>query len=107
MSDPSRPRLLVDCDPGVDDAVMLVCAAAFADVVAVTTVNGNVGLDRTTANALAVADLLGWDVPIHAGAARPLLAEPVDAREVHGESGLDGVTLPPRPAPPPATPSRC
>ena len=91
---PPRPRVLVDCDPGHDDAVMLVCAAAYADVVAVTTVNGNVGLGRTTANALAIADHLGWDVPVHAGAARPLLADPIDAPEVHGHSGMDGVTLP-------------
>jgi len=90
----ARPRILIDCDPGHDDAIMLVCAAAYADVVGITTVNGNVGLHHTTRNALAVAELLGWDVPIHAGAARPLLAEPIDAREVHGESGMEGTTLP-------------
>jgi inosine-uridine nucleoside N-ribohydrolase len=94
MSDQAKPRLLIDCDPGHDDAIMLICAAAYADVVAVTTVNGNVGLHHTTRNALAIAELLGWDVPIHAGAARPLLAEPVDAAEVHGDSGMDGTTLP-------------
>ena len=98
MSEPSgcaaKPRVLIDCDPGHDDAIMLVCAAVYADVVGITTVNGNVGLAHTTRNALAVTELLGWDVPVHAGAARPLLAEPVDAREVHGESGMDGTTLP-------------
>ena len=96
MTDPARakPRVLIDCDPGHDDAIMLICAAAYADVVGITTVNGNVGLHHTTRNALAVAELLGWDVPVHAGAARPLIAEPVDAREVHGESGMDGTTLP-------------
>ena len=94
MTAPPKPRVLVDCDPGHDDAVMLVCAAAYADVVGITTVGGNVGIDRTTRNALAVCELLGWDVPVHAGAARPLLAEPSDARHVHGESGMDGATLP-------------
>jgi inosine-uridine nucleoside N-ribohydrolase len=94
MSENPRPRVLIDCDPGHDDAIMLVCAAAYADVVGVTTVNGNVGLHHTTRNALAVAELLDWDVPIHAGASRPLIAEPVDAREVHGETGMDGTTLP-------------
>lgn len=89
-----KPRILIDCDPGHDDAIMLICAAAYADVVGITTVNGNVGLHHTTRNALAIAQLLGWDVPVHAGAARPLIAEPVDAREVHGESGMDGTTLP-------------
>lgn len=91
---PTRPRLLIDCDPGVDDAVMLVCAAAYADVVAVTTVNGNVGLDLTTRNALAVTELLGWHVPVHAGAARALLAGPVAAAEVHGDTGRRGADLP-------------
>jgi inosine-uridine nucleoside N-ribohydrolase len=90
----AAPRVLIDCDPGHDDAIMLICAAAYADVVGITTVNGNVGLHHTTRNALAIAELLGWDVPVHAGAARPLIAEPVDAREVHGESGMDGTTLP-------------
>lgn len=92
--DATPPRILVDCDPGHDDAIMLICAAAYADVVGITTVNGNVGLEHTTRNALAIAELLGWDVPVHAGAARPLLADPVDASEVHGESGMDGTTLP-------------
>ena len=93
-ADTAKPRILVDCDPGHDDAIMLICAAAYADVVGITTVNGNVGLHHTTRNALAVTELLGWDVPVHAGATRPLIAEPVDAREVHGESGMDGATLP-------------
>lgn len=89
----SSPRILVDCDPGHDDAVMLVTAAAYADVVAVTTVNGNVGLESVTRNALAITEALDWDVTVAAGAARPLLSEPVDASEVHGETGLDGVSL--------------
>ncbi len=94
MTESTRPRILVDCDPGHDDAIMLVCAAAYADVVGITTVNGNVGLGHTTRNALAITELLGWDVPVHAGAARPLQAEPIDAAEVHGESGMGGTTLP-------------
>lgn len=94
MSQITKPRVLIDCDPGHDDAIMLICAAAYADVVGITTVNGNVGLEHTTRNALAITELLGWDVPVHAGAARPLLAEPISAEEVHGESGMDGTTLP-------------
>ena len=95
-----RPRLLIDCDPGHDDAIMLVCAAAYADVVGITTVSGNVGLEHTTRNTSAIAALLGWDVPVHAGASRALVAEPVDASEVHGDDGMAGTTLPA--APPPA-----
>lgn len=89
-----RPRLIVDCDPGHDDAVMLVLAARHADVVGITTVSGNAPLEACTTNALAITELLGWDVPVHSGAARPLLAEPFHAPEVHGESGLDGTDLP-------------
>ena len=89
-----RPRLIVDCDPGHDDAVMLVLAARHADVVGITTVSGNAPLEACTTNALAITELLGWDVPVHSGAARPLLAEPFHAPEVNGESGLDGTDLP-------------
>jgi inosine-uridine nucleoside N-ribohydrolase len=94
MPETTKPRVLIDCDPGHDDAIMLICAAAFADVVGITTVNGNVGLHHTTRNALAITELLGWDVPVHAGAARPLIADPLDAAEVHGEDGMHGTTLP-------------
>ncbi len=88
------PRILVDCDPGHDDAVMLVMAARHAEVVGITTVSGNAPLEAVTRNALAVCDLLDWDVPVHAGAARPLLADPFHAPEVHGEGGMDGTDLP-------------
>lgn len=90
-----RPRMIIDCDPGHDDAVMLVLAARHADVVGITTVSGNAPLEACTTNALAITELLGWDVPVHSGAARPLLAEPFHAPEVHGESGLAGTGLPP------------
>lgn len=88
------PRILIDCDPGHDDAVMLVLAAVHTDVVGITTVNGNVPLDRVTENCLGITELLDWDVPVAAGADRPLIAPPIDAAEVHGESGMDGVRLP-------------
>ena len=88
------PRLVLDCDPGHDDAVAIVVAARYADVAGITTVAGNAPLDRTTHNALVVRDLLGIDVPVHAGSSRPLLREPHSAAFVHGESGLDGADLP-------------
>ena len=93
----ARPTIVLDCDPGHDDAVALVVAAARADLLGITTVAGNVPLERTTANALGLVALLGLDVPVHAGAALPLAADtgaPVHAELVHGESGLAGVTLP-------------
>jgi inosine-uridine nucleoside N-ribohydrolase len=89
-----RPRILLDCDPGHDDAMAIVAAARYADLVGITTVAGNAPLERTTRNALVMRDLLGLDVPVHAGSDRPLLAAPHHGTFVHGESGLDGADLP-------------
>ena len=86
--------VIVDCDPGHDDAIALVVAARHTELLGVTTVAGNAPIERTTRNALVILDLLGHDAPVHQGAARPLLATPVDAGYVHGESGLDGADLP-------------
>ena len=85
-------RMIIDCDPGHDDAIALVLAHRHAEVVGITTVSGNVPLASTTANALLVTAVIGADTPVHAGAARPLVAEPHHAPHVHGESGLGGVT---------------
>lgn len=90
----SRPRILLDCDPGHDDAMAIVAAARFADLVGITTVSGNASLERTTYNARVMRDLLGFDVPVHSGSPRPLVAEPRFGAFVHGESGLDGADLP-------------
>ena len=89
------PDLILDCDPGHDDAVALAVAAHRGRLLGVTTVGGNVRLEHTTRNALAVLQLLGADVEVHAGAAGPLHGGSVDdAGHVHGESGLAGATLP-------------
>ncbi|HEX7254948.1 MAG TPA: nucleoside hydrolase [Gaiellaceae bacterium] len=91
-------RLLVDCDPGHDDAIALLLALASREVelLGVTTVAGNQTLEKTTANALRILEFAGrTDVPVAAGANRPLLREPFVARHVHGETGLDGPDLPP------------
>lgn len=90
----SRPQLIIDCDPGHDDAVALILAHAHAEVLGVTTVSGNAPLADTTRNALTVLELLGADTPVHSGAARPLVAELAHAGHVHGPTGLGGVTLP-------------
>jgi inosine-uridine nucleoside N-ribohydrolase len=90
--------ILIDCDPGNDDAVALLLALASPEVelLGVTTVAGNQTLDKTTANALRVLELAGRDdVPVAAGADRPLAGELVVAADAHGESGLGGSTLPP------------
>jgi pyrimidine-specific ribonucleoside hydrolase len=87
---------VLDCDPGHDDAVALLLAAAddAIDLVAVTTVAGNCPLDLATRNARAVAALAGLtDVPVAAGADGPLQGELVTAPDIHGETGLDGYDL--------------
>lgn len=89
-----KPPILLDCDPGHDDAFAMLLAGATANLVAVTTVSGNVGLASTTRNANVIREVGGLDVPIYAGAARPLAGEPLHAPDIHGDSGLDGPTLP-------------
>jgi inosine-uridine nucleoside N-ribohydrolase len=92
----STPTIL-DCDPGHDDAIALLLALASPelDLLGVTTTYGNQTLAKTTANALRVLELVErTDVPVAAGAERPLERELVVAAHVHGESGLDGPSLP-------------
>ena len=91
-------RILIDCDPGHDDAIALLLALASPEVElsGVTTVAGNQTVEKTTANALRVLELAGRrDVPVAAGAPRPLVRDPFVAAYVHGETGLDGPDLPP------------
>ena len=90
----SYPKMIVDCDPGHDDAIALVVAAHFAELVGVTTVAGNAPITATTRNARIILDMIGSTAPLHQGAHRPLVAPPRHAAYVHGESGLDGADLP-------------
>jgi purine nucleosidase len=90
-------KIIIDCDPGIDDALALAFAHGHPDceLVGITTVAGNVGLDTTTANALAIRDYLGMGgVPVAAGCQGPLLRPPLSARSVHGASGLGAARLP-------------
>lgn len=91
---PERPRILLDCDPGHDDVIAIIVAAHTTELLGITTVAGNAPLDRTTRNACIFRDVLRLGVGVHAGAARPLVAEPKYGAFVHGESGLDGAELP-------------
>ena len=92
-----KAKILIDCDPGHDDAMALLLALASPELepLGVSTVHGNQTLERTTANALRVLEFAGSDLAVAAGADRPLLREPAVAAEVHGETGLDGPDLPP------------
>ena len=90
--------LLIDCDPGHDDAMALLLALASPEVelLGVSAVAGNQTLERTTANALRVLEFVDrGDIPVAAGAPRPLVRELHVAADVHGETGLDGPDLPP------------
>ncbi|MEE9691348.1 pyrimidine-specific ribonucleoside hydrolase RihA [Aeromonas hydrophila] len=89
--------VILDCDPGHDDAIALILALASPElkVLAVTTSAGNQTPDKTLNNALRILTLLGRDdIPVAAGAPKPLARELIIADNVHGESGLDGPTLP-------------
>ncbi|MET0819080.1 MAG: nucleoside hydrolase [Solirubrobacteraceae bacterium] len=93
---PATPVIL-DCDPGHDDMLAIVLAAAHPaiDLLAITTVAGNGTLERTTVNARATCELAGIrGVPVAAGAPAPLVAPPRIADDVHGESALDGTEMP-------------
>jgi pyrimidine-specific ribonucleoside hydrolase len=90
--------ILLDCDPGHDDAIALLLALASPELelLGVTTVAGNQTLEKTTANAIRVLDFVGRDdIPVAAGASAPLVREQRVAAHVHGETGLDGYDLPP------------
>ena len=91
-------KIILDCDPGIDDALAIAFAVGspVIDLRGITTVAGNVGLDLTTSNAQRVSEFVGaLGVPVTPGSPAPLLRPPMDARHVHGDTGLGGALLPP------------
>ena len=94
MTSAERQRVIIDCDPGHDDAVAILLAAKHLDVLGITTVSGNQTIEKVTGNALKVLELAGLSsIPVARGATRPLLSRPRYAT-AHGESGLDGHEFP-------------
>lgn len=91
----AKPKIILDCDPGVDDMFAIFCALEYCEVVAITTVAGNVAVEHTTNNALGLVEMAQAAVPVHRGAAGPRVGEAIDAADVHGANGLGGVPLPP------------
>jgi purine nucleosidase len=88
----TKPQLLIDTDPGVDDALAILMAHAHADVLGLSIAAGNVGLEHTTRNARTLVELLGASTPVYAGCATPLVRMPEeDAAFVHGHDGLGDV----------------
>jgi purine nucleosidase len=93
----SAAKIIIDCDPGQDDAVNLLLAMASPEeleILGVTVVAGNVPLDITQRNARIICELAGRsDVPVFAGCDRPLSRPPLTAEQVHGSTGIDGMAV--------------
>ena len=90
-------KIIIDTDPGLDDAVAILFALVCGrfDVLGLTTVAGNIGLEKTTSNAGGLLSVMGRsEIPVVSGAATPLLRDGIDAIVVHGDDGLRGVSLP-------------
>ena len=96
MSELKKIPVILDGDPGHDDAIAWVLARASRelDILAVTSCCGNQTIEKTTYNALRVCTLIGLDAPVGKGCPHPLLNDVMNAPSVHGESGLDGPSLP-------------
>ncbi len=95
--DTMKHKIILDCDPGHDDAIAILLAAHHPDIdlLAITTVAGNQSIDKTTRNALKVCSLAGLrSIPIARGMQRPLVNEAKHAENIHGETGLDGPNIP-------------
>ncbi|RJE87599.1 ribonucleoside hydrolase RihC [Paenibacillus sp. 1011MAR3C5] len=89
----TKPRpIIIDTDPGIDDAVALAIAlySEKLDVRLITTIAGNVSLQKVTTNALRLLKFFGKNVPVALGADRPLIKDPIDASDIHGSTGMDG-----------------
>ncbi len=91
-----KRKLILDCDPGHDDAIAIMLAGNHPDLelLGLTIEAGNQTLEKTGRNALNVCQYLGIDVPVALGASRPLVRDLQIAEDIHGESGLDGFDFP-------------
>jgi len=94
MTTDSKPKIILDCDPGVDDAIAIITACRWTEIIGITSVSGNVSVEHTTSNALKMKELLNIEAPIHIGASRPIASEPFHASHVHGQTGLGNTDLP-------------
>lgn len=94
--DPMSKKVIIDTDPGIDDTLALLLAlhSPELDVVGITTAAGNVGLERTTQNALNILDFCNEQIPVYKGAETPLVKPPHQADTTHGKDGMGNVRLP-------------
>ncbi|GGJ33588.1 nucleoside hydrolase [Deinococcus roseus] len=89
-------RILLDCDPGHDDAIAIFLALSSPEIelLGITATHGNVGIEHTVRNALVLTQLAGTETPVYAGAALPIIRDPIQATRVHGKTGLQATGLP-------------
>ena len=87
-----KEKIILDCDPGHDDAVAIMLAAINPkiELLGITVVAGNQKLEKTVNNTLKVCNHLNLDVPVYSGMSRPMIREQLIADDIHGETGLDG-----------------
>ena len=91
----TRRKVIIDCDPGHDDAIGIVLGAPHLDILGITVVGGNQSLDRVTTNALKIVEVIGKpQIPVAVGIGVPLVKAATHAPHIHGESGMDGPALP-------------
>ena len=98
MDENKKTKIILDCDPGHDDAVAIMLAASSPkiDLLGITVESGNQTLEKTSRNALNVLQWIGkGDIPVYAGCEGPLVRKKITAGDIHGESGLDGPDFPP------------
>ena len=92
-----KRKVILDCDPGHDDAISIIIAASGRsrlEILGITTVAGNVEVEKNTVNALKICELLELDVPVYQGASGPMVKRSEIATEIHGDTGMDGPVLP-------------
>jgi pyrimidine-specific ribonucleoside hydrolase len=90
-----KKKIILDCDPGHDDAFAIMLAVQHLDVLGITTIGGNCSLENVTTNALKILEVIGHpDIPVFKGHSCPMVTPLVTAPQFHGETGLDGPVLP-------------
>ena len=92
-----KRKVILDCDPGHDDAISIIIAASGRsplEILGITTVAGNVEVEKNTVNGLKICELLELDVPVYQGASGPMVKRSEIATEIHGDTGMDGPVLP-------------
>ncbi|MGM0496231.1 MAG: nucleoside hydrolase, partial [Bacillota bacterium] len=92
-----KRKVILDCDPGHDDAIAIMLAGYHKDIdlLGVSVVSGNQTLEKTGKNTLNLVQYLGLDIPVSLGSSRPIIKAEKTCEIIHGESGLDGVNFPP------------